>query len=244
MSGDVAGIWDHVAAGYDFAGYWRVPENHANLYHLLKHIGDPRDKDVIEVGCGSGYTSFELARRGARVSLLDISPGSLAVARGVFDAGRVPVYGCYLEDALECSLPSESFDVVWNGGVLEHFMDGRDKQRLLCEMSRLARPGGVVVVLVPNHYCIEFQLVQAVQKLLGSWPYGVEDDISPDELGSLARSAGLPVHCSYAFNPVLGWRWVPLVRRLVPVLGLDTVEHHSRESLFGFVSVLVMRKEE
>jgi cyclopropane fatty-acyl-phospholipid synthase-like methyltransferase len=81
---DVPAIWDKVSRGYDYDAYARAPENQANLAALLDHIGDPTGKRIIEVGCGSGFTSLALARRGAHCALLDLSPDALAVARAGF----------------------------------------------------------------------------------------------------------------------------------------------------------------
>jgi 2-polyprenyl-3-methyl-5-hydroxy-6-metoxy-1,4-benzoquinol methylase len=47
-------------------------------YHLL---GDVRGKTVLEYGCGDGLNTMVLARRGARVKALDISPDLIEIAR-------------------------------------------------------------------------------------------------------------------------------------------------------------------
>src|SRR5205085_12455743 len=47
-------------------------------YHLL---GDVRGKPVLDYGCGDGIHSLTLARRGAGVKALDISPDLIEVAR-------------------------------------------------------------------------------------------------------------------------------------------------------------------
>ena len=57
-------------------GIWQVPETEL---HLLPD--DLAGKDAIELGCGAGYVSCWLARRGARVVGIDNSQAQLATAR-------------------------------------------------------------------------------------------------------------------------------------------------------------------
>ena len=238
---DTAQVWDTVALHYDHEAYWKGLENHANLKELLVHIGDPRGKRVIEVGSGSGFLSMALAERGAVVALLDISKVSLQKAIRQFGAFGLPEPESYRVDALENGLPDETYDIVWNSGVIEHFFDD-GKKRLLREMLRITRPGGKVIVLVPNAWCWPFQMVQAWQKLRGTWAYGMEDDMSPRRLKSLCGQIGIRSVEVYAFNAALGWRWVPGVRKLFRSVGLDNPRRHSRRSWMGFVSVLVIQK--
>jgi tRNA (mo5U34)-methyltransferase len=76
---------------------------------------------VLDVGCNAGFYSFELARRGASVTAIDIDPHYLAQARW---AARE--FG--LQDSIEFKQSSvyalagarERFDLVWFLGVLYH----------------------------------------------------------------------------------------------------------------------------
>lgn len=56
-------------------GNWSIPETEVNA------IGNVRDADVIELGCGTAYWSAWLARRGARPTGIDLSERQLATAR-------------------------------------------------------------------------------------------------------------------------------------------------------------------
>jgi SAM-dependent methyltransferase len=92
---------------------------------------------VLDVGCGSGVLTEELARRvGAdRVSGVDPSPLLAACAQ------RVP--GVELKQGAAEALPwpDESFDAAIAQLVI-HFMD--DPAAGVAEMARVTRPGGVV----------------------------------------------------------------------------------------------------
>jgi SAM-dependent methyltransferase len=137
---------------------------------------------------------------------------------------------------------SDSFDVVWNIGVIEHFYDS-GKKLLITEMLRLAKPGGKIIILVPNFWCWQFQLVQAWQKYRGTWPYGFEDEMNPTRLARLCAGMGLSnqIEALYAYDPIEGWYRFPKISRIVSFV-FDNLENHLKLSRMGFMSVLVLRK--
>ena len=238
---DIVSTWDVVSAGYDETAYWQLPENHANLETILHHFGNPEGKRVIEIGCGSGFTTLALARRGARCALLDISSLALETSTAGFVRAGLPEPERYLQDALNSTLPSDTFDLVWNGGVIEHFAD-EGKKKLMQEMVRICAPGGHILILVPNRLAVQFQVRQAWQKLRGTWIYGFEDDMSPGRLLRMARQLGFDTSEAYAFNPVAAWRWIPRTTTILRWLRVDTLEHHLRRSRTGMVSILIIKK--
>jgi 2-polyprenyl-3-methyl-5-hydroxy-6-metoxy-1,4-benzoquinol methylase len=119
---------------------WRTVENSAA--YLAPHLRP--GLDVLDVGCGPGTITVDLAERVApgRVVGLDVSADpldearALAAARGVaatFDVGDVY--------ALEA--PDDSFAVVHAHQVLQHLTD---PVAALREMARVCRPGGLLAV--------------------------------------------------------------------------------------------------
>jgi ubiquinone/menaquinone biosynthesis C-methylase UbiE len=240
---NVAEIWDSVSLAYDADQYWRLPENKANLEVLLTHIGHAEGKQILEMGCGSGYTSMALAQRGARCTLLDLSPEALRVAAESFARAGLPPPTLVREDALTTTLPANTFDIAWNGGVIEHFFDS-GKVLLIRQMLRVVKPGGMVIILVPNRLCWYFQIIQAWKKLRGTWRYGFEDDMSPGRLKRLCLHAGHPPADAYAYNPVVGWQWLPKIgERLTRVLGGERLERHCQRVRTGFVTIAVIEKK-
>ena len=105
---------------------------------------------VLDVGCNAGFYSFELARRGAQVTAIDIDPHYLAQARwaarqyGLED--RVSFHRMQVYDA--ATLPG-SFDWVWLMGVLYHLRHPllaldilRRKTRDRLVLQTMTMPGG------------------------------------------------------------------------------------------------------
>lgn len=101
-------------------------------------VGDVRDREVLELGCGMGELTTLLARGGARVTAIDISEQSVAVARR-----RAMLHG--VEDrctfvvgvAEELPFADESFDLVVGKAVLHHL----DPVVAVGELERVMRPG-------------------------------------------------------------------------------------------------------
>ncbi|MGZ8755554.1 MAG: class I SAM-dependent methyltransferase [Acidimicrobiia bacterium] len=101
-------------------------------------------KDVIELGCGTGYVSSWLARRGARVTGIDNSPAQLASARLFQDEFglRFPLLHAIAE---ELPFPDECFDVA----ISEYGASiWADPYVWIPEAARVLRPGGELTFMV------------------------------------------------------------------------------------------------
>ena len=236
---DLVQIWDRVAetyAGIDLS----APDYRAYQEHLLARIGPPRGLTACEVGCGSGTTSALLAGLGARVTLVDLSPRALATARDHFHSIQLAADCCRL-DGLRMGFRDGSFDVVWNGGVIEHFSD-EGKTSLIREMWRVTKPGGLLLIAVPNARDYPFILGKKLAQWRGKWIFGYEDDLDERRFRGLAAAAGVAGAEFRAHNPIVGWWFLPFGRAITKRLGLDTAERHAKDSRFGHVLTLAARK--
>lgn len=107
-------------------------------------LGDIAGKRILDLGCGHGMAAVVLARRGAVVTALDLSPGYVAEARRRAIANEVAVE--FVEaDAERLPFPDECFDAIWANAVLHHL----DLTIAAREMRRVLRPGGVAVCCEP-----------------------------------------------------------------------------------------------
>jgi 2-polyprenyl-6-hydroxyphenyl methylase/3-demethylubiquinone-9 3-methyltransferase len=92
---------------------------------------------VLDVGCGAGFLSNDLAVRGHEVTGIDVAADALAVAHAHDGSGRVR----YIEgDALALPFDDGSFDAVCAMDLLEH-LEAPD--RAIAEASRVLAPGGL-----------------------------------------------------------------------------------------------------
>ena len=166
---------------------------------------------VLEVGAGTGRDAARLAGLGAEVWTLDYSETSLRLMREKLSQPLHIVCG----DALALPLESESFDLVFHQGLLEHF---RNPGALLAENHRILKTGGYLLVDVPQrfHY---YTLLKHILMFFDRWFAGWETEFSVRELEKLVADTGFEVVDMYGHNlypPV----WYRGVRRVLLKAGV------------------------
>lgn len=135
----------------------------------------------LDVGCGLGEMVAGMARLGMNAEGVEPSP----IAAGKARVAGLKVFVGMLQEA---NYPDESFDCVSMYHVLEHTPD---PVSILRECCRILKPGGVLVVGVPN-------LDSAVLSLVGSTWGGLDlprhlHQFRPASLAKAAVRAGLEV---------------------------------------------------
>ncbi|MEP6469663.1 MAG: class I SAM-dependent methyltransferase [Chloroflexota bacterium] len=126
-------------------GIWGISEAEVSL------LPDRLDgRDAIELGCGTGYVSAWLARRGARPVGIDNSPKQLETARRLQQQHGLE-FPLLLGNAEAVPYPDASFDFAISeyGAAL-----WADPYRWIPEAARLLRPGGELVFLTNGLLCI------------------------------------------------------------------------------------------
>lgn len=118
-------------------GIWGVPESQ------LRVLPDVAGLDCLELGCGTAYVSAWLARRGARVVGVDVTPAQLETARRCQATLGVD-FPLIEASAEEVPLPDWSFDLVHSEYGASIWCD---PYRWVPEAARLLRPGGMLVFL-------------------------------------------------------------------------------------------------
>jgi SAM-dependent methyltransferase len=118
---------------------WRAGQVR-RLEMILASAGERVKGRVLEDGCGVGMYAERLGQYGGQVIGLEYD-----FERALEAHGRAALIVNAAGEGLP--FPDESFDLILSHEVLEHVADDR---RAAEEMSRLLRPGGRVVVFVPN----------------------------------------------------------------------------------------------
>lgn len=112
---------------------------------------------LLDAGCGSGAYAEAMLPRVGRIEAVDLNEGMLAVARPKLAheqaAGRIAFHRASI-DALPFG--AGAFDAAMINQVLHHLEDGDDPsfpghRRVLAEMQRVLRPGGVLVINMCTH---------------------------------------------------------------------------------------------
>ncbi len=163
-------------------------DNDDRVLSPIYALGDVSGKRVLEVGAGSGRDSIELARRGALVTVIDYVPSSLSVV-----AANAESVGVSLDlvcgDATKMPFPEGTFDIVFHQGLMEHF---RDPNPLLQDNRRVLKPGGHVVIDVPQRWHI-YTVGKKVLIAMDKWFAGWETEYSIRELSRIVEGQGFEV---------------------------------------------------
>jgi SAM-dependent methyltransferase len=108
------------------------------LGHLLPPV------DVVDLGCGEGYLTVEVARWARRVTAIDRSPAVLARAKALAGRRRATNITFKRGDLDRVPLDEASADVALLSQSLHHASNPR---HALAEAARVVRPGGSVLIL-------------------------------------------------------------------------------------------------
>jgi ubiquinone/menaquinone biosynthesis C-methylase UbiE len=98
---------------------------------------------VLELGCGAGYFTRELARSGANIVAVDVSPELLAIAKADACTNNVRYE---IQNAGALSYSDAVFDSVVGSSVLHHL----EIKEALREIYRVLQPGGTIYFTEPN----------------------------------------------------------------------------------------------
>jgi len=115
--------------------------------HLARYLFAARlsrRRRVLDLACGAGYGTAELARNATHVTGVDIAADAVEHAAAHYSAPNVE----FLQGTCTAvALPDQSFDLITAFECIEHLDDW---QLLLTEAKRLLAPGGQFVVSTPN----------------------------------------------------------------------------------------------
>jgi 2-polyprenyl-3-methyl-5-hydroxy-6-metoxy-1,4-benzoquinol methylase len=135
----------------------------------------PKNSEILEVGCGSGYTSILLADAGYNVTAIDIDDQLIERLEGKgkywIDQHKLHVLKTDMR-----SLPwkERKFHLAYHQGVLEHCSD----EMIINSLKEQARVANFVIFDVPN---IRY----------GSHPFGDERLLTPTHWHNLIKQANL-----------------------------------------------------
>jgi 2-polyprenyl-3-methyl-5-hydroxy-6-metoxy-1,4-benzoquinol methylase len=133
--------------------------------------GQLQGKRLLEVGCGEGVVSVQLAHCGAQVTGVDISPTSIEVARRRAALQGVDARFDVMNVVEEKSLGEGCYDVIWCDLILHHLVDSLDK--VMGRIRHALRPGGIFIAREPLAYAA---WLRALRSLVP-----VHLEVTPDE---------------------------------------------------------------
>lgn len=111
-------------------------------------------KRILDVGCGAGVTALKLAEKGYDVSGIDIAPNMIRWAQTQAQQRKI---ACDFRVGLAEKLPyqDQTYDVLLALGLLGNILDD---QPALNEMTRVLKPGGRLILTMPNLLALDLLL--------------------------------------------------------------------------------------
>jgi ubiquinone/menaquinone biosynthesis C-methylase UbiE len=143
--------FDALAEWYDHA--IRTGElplfNHVLYPCLLEMLGDVQGQQVLDVACGPGFLTRQIARRGAQVTGVDVSDEMLR--RGREDGRSAPQPITYYE--MDAAHLARSWSGTFDAAICNMAMvDMPDIESVLSEMGRILKPNGRYIFSI-THPC-------------------------------------------------------------------------------------------
>jgi SAM-dependent methyltransferase len=161
---------------------------------VLARVSHLAGRDILEVGCGEGMMFDET---GVAPVQMDVSITRVKRAVG---KGRLLLCA----DGYHLPFADESFRAVLLVAVLEHTSE---PWRLVAEARRVLKPGGTVVIVVPNDWTMS-----AGRLMLGKFPIRYPDHLTITTPARMHRwlANGFRMHESF----MLPFRWAPFAMNL------------------------------
>lgn len=167
-------------------------------WKLLEWVG--HNKDVLEIGCSSGYMSRRIAERGCRVVGVEIDEKAAQQAAQFCQQ----VIVADLNDQGWNGQIQQTFDVILMADVLEHLVY---PQQVLHEAGSLLRPNGCLVISLPNivHWITRFSI------FLGQFRYHSFGTLDISHLRFFTHRTATEMieevgFCVTRFHPAIGGR--------------------------------------
>jgi ubiquinone/menaquinone biosynthesis C-methylase UbiE len=127
---------------------WMSPWAHTKfpLLSNLINYGDLKGKKVLDIGVGTGWSTEQLARAGAEVTAIDITPKAVELTKKRLELNNASAQ--VLEgDQENLPFPDESFDYVLAWGCQMHTPN---TQKAIDEIRRVLKPGGKAGAMLYN----------------------------------------------------------------------------------------------
>lgn len=133
------------------------------FYNSVRKFTDIKSGDkVLDVGCGTGVYSLDIAKQGGVVTGIDLSPEAIDFANEWAAKEKLSFKGI-VGDAEKLPSKEGTFDLVFFGAVLHHFPNCT---QAIIEAKRVLKKRGRLVLVEPNGYNPALRISRFFARLL------------------------------------------------------------------------------
>lgn len=132
---------------FDWEKFDQINVDIHSYTYAVRSLGDMKGKRILDLGCGTGWLSVILAKRGGIVDGVDISETAIEIAKRRAEVNDVEAAIDFRPMSFyELEYPDGYFDAIVGLAALHH---ARDKCRLRDSLCRVLKPGGRIVFNEP-----------------------------------------------------------------------------------------------
>ncbi|MCI5156937.1 MAG: class I SAM-dependent methyltransferase [Candidatus Electrothrix sp. AUS1_2] len=129
-------------ADLEAKNFWFSSRNQLIIWAIRKQL--PQMNRYLEIGCGTGFVLSDMVEAYPKVTVTGSEISSIGL---IYASQRVKNAELIQMDA-RCIPYAEEFDAIGAFDVLEHI---EEDEKVLSEMLYALRPGGIIVITVPQH---------------------------------------------------------------------------------------------
>jgi ubiquinone/menaquinone biosynthesis C-methylase UbiE len=203
------------------------------LNEVLQKICNSESK-VLEIGCESGISSF-LINNDLDKYLLDLNLDILEKSN--LAAKKICLRNVNFINADMFYLPfkDETFDLVFNAGVVEHF-NYSERVLFLHEYARVLKKDGFMVIAFPNHFSIPYKIAYMIYNLTGKWMFPKEKTIYKMKKELKRNNLILTDFKILSYGSIYNWlNFSPLLKNIFIKIGKFI-------NFQGYLRVLIIKK--
>lgn len=127
---------------WDWQKFDGAPVIGDGYFYAVKSLGNVENKRVLEAGCGTGWLSVILAKRGAHVFCFDLSPESIRIAQLRSKVNHVENNVCFsVKSFYDLDYDDGFFDLAIGCAILHHV----NIDRIIEPLRRVLKPEGKAV---------------------------------------------------------------------------------------------------
>ena len=146
-------------------------QRYRSHYHILPWIEEMKaNRSVLEIGCGIGMDSLQLAMHGLELTAIDLTHIGVSTAKKRFNSNDIS--GNFVNaDAGHLPFLDNCFDYVYSFGVLHH---APNTEATIDEVYRVLKPGGEARIMLYNRHSLN-ELIHQITRI----PFEEKHEICP-----------------------------------------------------------------